>query len=420
MKLAFTLFFIGVYLLSFSQTSWDYKGNYDRIIGVYDANHFTVEDNGIQFTTDGGATWQPQGNNNFIGNMHYIDEDHVFIAALNGTNYDIKESTDGGLTFATKGQLFPAGVSPAGSMSDVFFFDANNGLIMTRCLIGSNLREVMFRTSDGGSSWSYATTDSTAFDDFLDVNFYKSGVVRVYTDDVHESTDMGATWNIIGSNPLDSDAGFGGDGLNKVFGVGWAGSNNPCTAISTDGGQTFSTWNDVPDTTNGGIILCNTALPPVNLVYNQNGEMIVHGRRQQGSTINVAIYSNDDGATWQEPSYPSGDYETGFIRLGDDQLTLVSFTFDGEIWTLQSGTTGIEEHNQSSVLLYPNPSSGALNLSCEACHTGTQMVVFSAMGQQVYSGKGLDHDLSNLASGTYVIAVHGQEEVILQRWIKLY
>lgn len=407
-------------LNNYAQNSWSYKGNYDRIIGVYDANHFTVEDNGIiQFTTDGGTTWQQQGNSNFIGNMHYLDQNHVFIATLNGANYDIKESTDGGLTFSTKGQLLPTGLSPASNMSDMFFFDTNNGLIMTRCLVGGSLLEVMFRTTDGGTNWSYATADSSIFENFRDVNFYKSGVVRVYVGNVYESTDMGATWNVISTNPLYSNGGFGGDGLNKVFGVGWAGSNNPCTAVSSDGGHTFSTWNDVPDTSNGGIILCSSALPPLNVIYNQNGEMLVHGRRQQGGIISAAIFSNDDGATWQEPAYPSGDFETEFIRLGDNQLTLANFTIDGELWVLQSGVTNLEEEQTVHLSIYPNPSNGRLNIQCEGCTRETQVEIYSNTGQYVYSGTGLNHDLKNLPNGSYVLQVQSQNNRVHKHWIKM-
>ena len=410
MKTLLTLFITVLFLFnSYAQVSWSYRGDYREIHGIYDSNHFAVYNNARQnvFTQDGGTTWQNSG---FTASakMYYLSTSNVFIMERNGSNYECKESTDGGLTYTLKGQLLPSGFSP-NAVFELFFFDQNNGLAVSRSVVNGNVLDVMHRTSNGGTSWTYATSDSSLFDNYEDVLFYKSGVVRVYGNgSIHESKDKGNTWKNIGSNPLYSSGHFGGNGLEKSFGAGWAGSTNPCVVKSTDSARTFSSWNGIPDTANGGVILCSNNYHPVNLLYNTNEEMMVHGVRWLGSRTNVTIYSTDDGVTWQEATYGTG-YETEFIKLADDGKTFVNHTFNAKFWILGSSspsTTAIKDLNKEQIIVYPNPTSDKISVVNPNSIYNT-LEIYDLSGKQLVV-KNLNYekeliDLTELNKGVYIM-----------------
>ncbi|MGB1040336.1 MAG: T9SS type A sorting domain-containing protein [Flavobacteriales bacterium] len=417
MKTLFTLLITVLFLSnSYTQVSWSYRGDYREIHGIYDSNHFAVYNNARQnvFTQDGGTTWQNSGFT-VSSKMYYRTTNNIFIMARNGNNFDCKESTDGGLTYTLKGQLLPSGFSP-NAVFELFFFDQNNGLAVSRSVVNGNVLDVMHRTSNGGTSWSYATSDSSLFDNYEDVLFYKSGVVRVYGNgSIHESKDMGNTWKNIGSNPLYSSGHFGGNGLEKSFGAGWAGSSNPCVVKSTDSARTFNSWNGIPDTANGGVILCSSALHPVNLLYNTNGEMMVHGIRWLGSRTNITIYSKDDGVTWQEATYGTG-YETETLRLADDGKTFVNHTYNAKFWTLGGGsssTTNLQDLKKEQIKVYPNPTTDRITVFNQNSIYNT-LEIYDLSGKQLVvkqlSFEKETFDLTSLNKGVYIMRLSNSDD----------
>lgn len=432
MKTLITLIFSLLFFCSsFTQVSWSYKGDYRQFHGIYDSNHYAVQNSSYQneFTQDGGTTWNTSGASSSIMqpivNLYYLSTSHVFAMVRNGSNFDFKESTDGGTTYTTKGQLLPNGFIP-NSVFELYFFDQNNGLAISRSSVSGNVLDVMHRTSNGGTIWTYATQDSSLFDDYEHVNFFKSGLVRVYgNSSTYESKDKGLTWKNIGSNPLYSTGHFGGNGADKVFGAGWAGSTNPCVVKSIDSARTFTTWNGIPDTSSGGVILCVNGLSPVNLLYNKNNEMMVQGIRWIGRRTNVTIYSNDDGITWDEAIYGTG-YETEFIRLADDEKTFVNYTYNAKLWILcnsQSTTGIIEQHVKSKVSIYPNPSQGMVTIENRDTDFN-EAEVFSLTGKLMFSerlstGK-TTIDIRELKKGMYVVKLsNSTNHKVLPQMVKI-
>lgn len=132
-------------------------------------------------------------------------------------------------------------------------------------------------------------------------------------------------------------------------------------------------------------------------------------------TIGVVSFEN---ATWTSRE----------INLSDEgynnQTVFIAFvnrTYDGfklyldDIQMIIEDPVKLDEFNLDVVELYPNPSEGILNITCDE----SALISISTMtGTMVYRSKGALHDLSGLKGGLYVIEVRINDSSRQLRWLK--
>jgi photosystem II stability/assembly factor-like uncharacterized protein len=181
----------------------------------------------LSHSVDGGKTWQEQleiSDFTFSG-LETIDALTAF--AVGG--FDL---TGGGFVFKTvNGGLTWQDVSPApAAFRDVFFLDATTGWI-----VGSSI----YKTADGGSSWTKQFGDSNT--EFVAISFFdsQSGWAVGFNNLVLHTTDGGGTWvaQDVGAPPITAINGVTAVSATTAWIAGW----NGFVARTTNSGATWRT-----------------------------------------------------------------------------------------------------------------------------------------------------------------------------------
>jgi photosystem II stability/assembly factor-like uncharacterized protein len=261
---------------------------------------------GVYRTTDGGETWSPLACESTLAITNSILVDPVDPQTLwAGTNYDLCESTDDGLTWIPRDGGHGAVVALA--------VDAAGSTTLLQGLEGGGIR----RSVDGGSHWSpadpgilgSASVRAIAFDRHMGSTVYaggsSSGTGRAY-----RSTDGGATWtaaDVSGSpiTALVADSSRAG----VLFAGGPAGAYR-----STDAG---ATWTNILDAaTSSGVL--SLAIP-------SRDSSLIHA----GTTLGV-LRSSDGGVTWISVSGGLSPGPVTSLLIKEDRFpTLYAGTADG-------------------------------------------------------------------------------------------
>ena len=87
--------------------------------------------------------------------------------------------------------------------------------------------------------------------------------------------------------------------------------------------------------------------------------------------------------------------------------------------TAGCGSVGINEVNENTIAVYPNPASSALTLSLSANENIISVKVFNTMGQlcNVYLDKNV-LDITKLPQGIYMAEVQTQNRLMNVRFVK--
>ncbi len=120
----------------------------------------------IVSTNDGGVTWYnvtPPGLTDVGYSVFtdFLDESHAWVQIVDPNNYPyggtIYRTSDGGLTWEAFETPFSAG--------DMEFMDANNGWMMADLGIGAGSMAIaVFQTSDGGATWTRTYTNDPSLE----------------------------------------------------------------------------------------------------------------------------------------------------------------------------------------------------------------------------------------------------------------
>lgn len=359
-----------------AQKNWNNIDNIDFLLGMWSDQVYSYKDGtNVKYTSDGGATEQNLGLSLSVTEqvdiVHYLSATEIFLSVrkLSSGSTTCWVSTDGGATFTQKGSMLPAGAGFIGqSVQSLYFFDAQKGLAMLK-LYRNNVVDLMMRTSDGGATWGLASADTLDFDDYEDVIYHRNGLVRVFGDDeYYESSDHGVTWSQPGTNPLTASGELVDDGGQNIWGVGWAGTQNPCYVMSADGGASFSSWS-IPDENNGGIRGCGnstTTAKAIEIVSPNN--ILVSGFRSSHQD-RVTILSDDGGNGWEDVSFPAG-FTVNSISIGTSNDGNTFYCWEAsskDLFVLNmGGGVGASEHELPAFSIYPNPASGDLTVTLDA------------------------------------------------------
>ena len=315
-------------------------------------------------TTDGGATWVNGGNTNMFINAASFANLTCFTNATTGITmgdpvggeFEIYRTTDGGTTWT----MIPGANIPNPVASEV---GSNN--IYTKAgshiWFGTTTGRV-FHSMDDGLNWTVGTTAATkgitdlAFRD--DKNGLAYGLVGT-TLTVYKTTDGGATWTVISPIP----ANMGKSDICAIPGTNYyascgAETGNYVISYSSDNGTTWTDWGST------GI---------------------------QYTKIDFANVTVGWAGTFSDP----GDPAIGGI-----------YKYTGNIATGIKSLAQISETN-----LFPNPTSGIINITLPLAKHGMTLNIIDALGKIVYSenvstfsnNETKQFNLDFLAKGLYTI-----------------
>jgi photosystem II stability/assembly factor-like uncharacterized protein len=183
----------------------------------------------ILYSNDSGATWHVSQKGFFGGGFlgaQMISSTEGFVAGSNSIFQPfLGTTTDGGMTWTFHPFYFD---SNEGGAEDVFFFDANTGLVSGGVFDG---RGALARTTNGGVDWTTSFYSGPTHG--IDFATAASGFVVGASGSILHSTDAGMTWaeQESGTSAELFDVDFESDGL-----VGIAVGAGGTIVRTTDGG----------------------------------------------------------------------------------------------------------------------------------------------------------------------------------------
>ena len=279
-------------------------------------------------TANGGTRWETGrlqvtgvvvGRNENLQAVSIVDANFAVAAGFDGVVY---KTSDRGMTWQSIGYPNLPGEY---FISDVKFINHNFGYV-----VGSRpgIPEGLFRTTDGGATWTPVFPNVGYSIDFVDANHgWVVGVSGVG----YRTTDGGATWQQIilpnqGFTPTISKIDF--INANVGWAVGWDGY----AAHTTDGGNTWQLQNIAPST---HVIL--------GLHVSSEMEAFAVGASSVGGSGSF-YHTNNAGATWDNFSLPS-----------QYSLSSIFATPSRNLWT--SGYDGTVLHNPNFAGPTPTPTA---------------------------------------------------------------
>ena len=242
----------------------------------------TFNDRKLLVSTDGGANWSssaaPEGAINLLTNT---DGSKLVVKGKYGQN-NIHVSTDGGNSWTT----------PAAPVeSDAGLRMSPDGSTLSKCGYGGPL----YVSTDNGQTWEQKGNEcpNAVF------NNGKMIYMDQYDDLVKQSTDYGATWEVIKDGAAD-EASFSTNGSGIFNG----------TKLSVDGGRSWNSVSPMPGqfSDNG----------PAYLGVSDDGKRLFATFEPRGSSptwrpVNISV---DGGKTWQD--WGNDIFEGGSISMTAD------------------------------------------------------------------------------------------------------
>ena len=240
----------------------------------------TFNDRKLLVSNDGGTNWSnsaaPEGAMNLLTNT---DGSRLVVQGKYGQN-NIHVSTDGGNSWTT----------PAAPVES----DSSLRSTLTKCRYGGP----MYVSRDNGQTWEQKGNEcpSAVF------NGGRMIYMDVYDDLIKQSTDYGATWDIVKDGAHFGSA-FSNNGNNMFDGSG----------VSLDGG---ANWHQVSTVPQVGVY--GPVVQPSNFGISDGAERLFITFEPSGSSNAwKPVYASvDGGKTWQD--WGSGDFEGGSISMTAD------------------------------------------------------------------------------------------------------
>ncbi|MDP4630985.1 MAG: T9SS type A sorting domain-containing protein [Flavobacteriales bacterium] len=149
--------------------------------------------------------------------------------------------------------------------------------------------------------------------------------------------------------------------------------------------------------------LAEGSIATINHTYDNNGRILEIEAFQDNALNKVAVFEYDDDGFITREKYS----ERGPIP---NQL----FVSSDKYFYYETSNVGIEDQASISSKLYPNPALEQITIKTDVSMIGQEYFLFDLVGNLITKGKitGINTSLSllGLASGSYIIAIQGQEK----------
>jgi len=418
-KISFViLLFISFASVSYSQSGWFVQpsGITENLYSVFFLNPNTgwaCGNNGkILSTVNGGYNWNERTSNtdNNLFSIFFMNENTGWICG--GKNYAsslpayqdcILKTTNGGTIWQNIYNMVP---SYPVVFSDIYFTDANNGIVIGTQGFSLVSYGVIMKTSDGGASWTNFTIDSLsrtslAFANnstgYMACNYYIDYYdMFTYISYVFKTTNFGINWNPVYTVNNKSVTVLSSPDANSVFGGGMSITSSGIIYKTQNGG---SSWQEVNPDSSGEII--SVSAPSVNFVW--------------ATTQNKKILtSTNGGLNWYFQINPVNTILNNLFFT--DNLTGWAVGNSGTILkTTTGGVVGLKP-NVTPVIFslfqnYPNPFNPVTKIKFQIAKLSVaKLVIYDVMGreieklinQQLSPGTyETEWDASNFPSGVY-------------------
>lgn len=365
-------------------------------------------------TVNGGTNWTSGtinvGNTALtINNISPVSGTKAWVSVVNGadgTGSAVYKTSDGGVTWD---QQLSTGFTSTGSFVNfVHFYDANVGFAMGDP-VGTPLEFEIWRTTDGGDSWTQIPGTSIANPSASDEYGINGGNIVVGNKAwlvtnkgrILISTDMGLTWTAAQS-PISNFA-----SATKSGQLDFSDANNGYLLKNYGGTYSFYT------TTNGGTMW--SAETPFSgtrriLTYIPGTSTIVATSLAAPAGTSVSV---DNGLTWTEVETTTQRGASAFLNanLGWCAGFNTSDTVGGIFKTTGLNTSNFE--TTSNFKVYPNPANNTITLSVsgiEAYNLSVTDISGKIVLQKSLTGIENTLDISSLSSGAYFFTLNSGDK----------
>lgn len=349
-------------------------------------------------TTDGGNSWNAvnwfQINDVTLLDFYFLDNQNGFV----GYRYDSSGSLRSGMVKTTDGGNNWTDVTPNSSSvgygtADVYFLNVDTGFYS----IGSDI----YRTTDAGANW---TVSSTQYEGVNDMQFIdnQNGIAVgwdgtfAYRAIIWRTQNAGATWDTLQLSTLNSQMEFlSYPAANKAYALNRTSLNNgPFSSNayeSTDGGMS---WDSVNTTSSLGSFanLSGMYFGSVDSGWVSTSEGII-------------LKTQDGGENWTQSDSLPLSINDMYFNNNDGYVGGVL----GKIYKLAGPMQSVENVNEASFSVSPNPSHGQFVLRFAKPLSGS-LKVYDLQGKEVRThnfqiSQSIRLNLSDLSSGTYFLQV---------------
>ena len=355
-------------------------------------------------TTDGGNTWDsiPTFNQNDFMDFSFVADSVGFTVFRDMSNSSapmrIYKTADDGQNWQ---DITPSWTNTGMGHSVVQFLDENIGFW--------GVAHVLYKTIDGGINWDTVNLNNVSVMslDFIDAN---NGVIGTwdnsffYSGSMYSTNDGGNTFNILNLNIYNTviDA-IDYMNNNTVYASclnDWFGSGRtPFICKSTDNGIS---WDSIPI---GTFNINQATLTAVDFKDNLNGKIVL----KTPFSDTAYVYKTIDGT--QSWIFEDTVYLQDVSDLHITTSTGYAAGDVNEIYKLSNSLSDLENyHDNSSILLYPNPTAknSILNISSENNFQFAEIFDFTGRLLKSISIEDNKMKLSDFSPGIYILKLNNQ------------
>lgn len=382
----------------------------------------------ISKTTDGGNTWYKQ---TFAAQPIYAlkmqnDQFGYAVGTNSGTGTGgFYKTTDGGDTWTVQTVSF--------APTQIFLYDLDFTDSLNGCLVGfSGQYGTVIKTNDGGLTWTQQAVNSTGMVRAIQftsdsVGFMAGtlyGSTGCGTSNILQTSDAGNSWQVVNTGPSI----YGIKSLhfpNPNVGYAIEGCSGPGAVGGilkyTNGTNCFSYYSVSVDSVNSVFVLTVDSLTS----FQATSYLWDFGDGYTSTLPNPShIVSTDTAYNVCLKIYTTTGDSCNYCHLiGKDHLSNIirdqGYTINIENPAVLSNIQGNQD---SSILLFPNPTSGILNVHLEKNPPKSIINIYDITGRLLIkkgASSNLEQiDLSDRKSGIYFIEIKNEEKSIRLKFIK--